>query len=103
MFTVSDSECSLSFSLSDKPTGQTDLGSAQWNSYVTLNESAGLVINHLGSYPVDSKENYTVSIFVRALSLGQVEAAIKIDIEFKFTEYFPPKFRNPLSPIDILV
>jgi hypothetical protein len=74
MFSTTGPQCNLTFFHAATSKGPANVNTASWDSYVTYNDTAGLKISHVGSYPTNSSDNYTISIFLRVISDGKVKA-----------------------------
>jgi hypothetical protein len=96
MFSTTGPQCNLTFFHAASSNGTANLNTASWDSYVTYDDTAGLKIKHVGSYPTNSSNNYTISIFLRVISDGKVEAYREVKVDFLFSIYKAPVFEPAL-------
>ena len=75
--------CTVTYFIDQKTTGAETLSSAPWNSLVSF-DGATLSINHVGLYL--ETLNHSISIYIRAESIGQQAAYKQIEVNFLYPE-----------------
>lgn len=100
-FMTSDEECGLEIFLAPFERGQKRLADSKWTDFVSIEEETGdIVINHhVDGEPKEMPKGInkgTLSIWLRARSMGGVEDAREIKVEFKLPGK-PPKFEEGLK------
>lgn len=103
-FATTGAQCNLTYSHAATSVGPDGLAAANWSSYVTFDHAAaGLTIRHLGTYPPGDPLNYTISIFLRALSAGKKGAFREVIVQFMYAVHNPPLFEPVLESVTLSV